>query len=65
MKTTKKLKQLSVKEMKNTEGGDWIYNLGAGLHRGWCALKEVVNDSVADSTFNSQQRLGHVGGGRP
>lgn len=60
-----KLKELSKKELVSIDGGDWIYDLGANLHRGWCSLKDAVNDSVTKSGFNSHLRLGHTGGGRP
>ena len=42
----KNLEQLSIKEMRSVNGGDWIKDLGAAAHNAWCTLKSTVSAAV-------------------
>jgi hypothetical protein len=45
MKTKeKKLSKLSELEMQHLNGGSLIFELGRGLHKGWCTTKTFWKD---------------------
>ena len=39
----KNLRQLSDKELKTIEGGDWIKELGESTHRAWCKFTSGIS----------------------
>lgn len=39
----KKIKVLSVNEMREIQGGDWIKDLGRGTHKAWCSFVSGVS----------------------